>query len=261
MILVDSYNVLHTPRALRELPDHASAEDLAGLIAVSRYRRRRAVLIYDGGPPPGGLSPAAEPLAPFRFRVEGVEVLFAGPGHDADSLIETMLQAESAPGRLVVVSSDRRLVRAAGRAGAASIPSETFVSRLLADGARAARAWQRPSFTKQVPLTPDQTRYWAKVLGVPLEGPSSAAIVQPQPVHPRPHAPPEARQAGTTPSRTDAEPQRESFTPPYALDPLLRAALEEWRGRLHLDDLDMQRWMGDTPPDRSDGSSPRSPRP
>ncbi len=65
-----------------------------------------------------------------------------------------------------------------------------------------------------------------------------------------PEADPE--RIATEPSR-DVEPpsagQRESDPPPLgAIDPLLLQALEEWRDRLTLDDLDMQQWIPDATP-------------
>ncbi|MEO0632054.1 MAG: NYN domain-containing protein, partial [Planctomycetota bacterium] len=113
MLLVDTYNVLHTPAALRSLHDEPTPGHLAVLVAASRYRRDRAVLICDGSPHPEHLGPSAEQRAEFRYRVEGVEIVYAGPGRDADSLIEQWIARDSAPRRLKIVSNDRRLIRAA----------------------------------------------------------------------------------------------------------------------------------------------------
>ncbi|MEM8758156.1 MAG: NYN domain-containing protein [Planctomycetota bacterium] len=258
MLLVDAYNVLHAPGAASLLPDEADAGELASLVAVSRWRRRGPLLVCDGGPRPGGLGPAARTVAEFRYEVERVQILFAGPGRDADSLIETLIDRNTAPARLEVVSSDRRLIRAAKRRRARSISGPAFLRMLEADAAAAARAWRRPSFAQRVPLPPDQVRYWATLLGVaeldvPQE-PESPAVTRP--VEPRPAEP--------TAPKVEPDPASATRRSDPADDPLIREALEEWRGSLHVDDLHMERWLADSdtpdPSSRSRSRSPRRPR-
>lgn len=236
MLLVDTYNVLHHPLAHRELPPDAGPAELAALIAAGRHRRGRAVLVCDGMP--RRMGPMVERCAELRFRVEQADVIYAGPGRDADALIERLIEAESAPRRMSVVSSDRRLQKAARRRRAKVIPSDDFLRSLIRDLDRARDRWFRPAFTTEVPLSPSAIRYWKDLFRIDeadLPPEAVAPIVRPmvQPSIPVPAAKP-APAAPAPPVR-----------PPEPIDPVLLEALREWGGRLHLDDLDMSKWLGD----------------
>ncbi len=234
MLLVDTYNVLHHPLALRELPHDSGPAELAALIAAGRHRRSRALLVCDGMP--RNLGPVAHRDAELRFHVEGSELLYAGPGLDADSLIERLIEAESAPRRLTVVSSDRRLQRAGRRRKARIMPSHDFLGVLLRDADSAKQRWRRPTFTTEVPLSPMAIRYWKDLFKIDeADLPPEAT----QPARPMPTKKPEPA--------APAEPVVEHAKPisPEPIDPVILEALREWRGRLSMDDLDMTKWLGD----------------
>lgn len=59
-------------------------------------------------------------------NLKGLEVFFSGPNRDADTVIEDKIRSDSAPRRLTIVSSDRRLRKAAHIRKAASVKSELF---------------------------------------------------------------------------------------------------------------------------------------
>ncbi len=235
MLLVDTYNVLHHPLAHRELPPDAGPAELAALIAAGRHRRSKAVLVCDGLP--RNMGPMAHRCAELRFQVEHAELIYAGQGRDADSLIERLIEADHAPRRMLVVSSDRRLQRAARRRRARVIPSDEFLISLVRDVDRAKRRWLRPAFTTEVPLSPQAIRYWKELFRID-EADLPPEAVEPQRVIASSTAPDE---------RPKAEAPLEPKSPvvPEPIDPILLEALREWRGRLSLDDLDMTKWLGD----------------
>ncbi len=235
MLLIDTYNVLHTQTAHRSLHDEPTPGHLAVLIAASRFRRDRAVLICDGSPHPEHLGPSAERRAELRFRVEGVEIVYAGPGRDADSLIERWIARDSAPRRLRVVSSDRRLVRAAKAARARPVASDGFLRTLLDDAERAGKRWVRPAFATEVPLSQAAVRYWHDLFEI------DPADLPPDPAPRAPMPEPAPEQAN---ERIPEQPAQPTPPEPDPIDPILTEALEEWRGRLSLDDLDMNQWLG-----------------
>lgn len=236
MLLVDTYNVLHHPLAHRELPGDAGPAELAALIAAGRHRRSKAVLVCDGMP--RGMGPLAHRCAELRFQVEHAEVIYAGPGRDADALIERLIEAESAPRRMSVVSSDRRLQRAARRRRARVIPSDDFLASLIRDLDKAKARWLRPAFTTEVPLSPGAIRYWKDLFRIDeADLPPEAMASIPQPQAPRLSATPAAKPAPASPPGP--------VRPPEPIDPVLLEALREWGGKLHLDDLDMSKWLGE----------------
>lgn len=176
MLLVDTSNVLH---AIGVLPEHLKGLDvpsLARLISGSRYGKRRAVLVCDGAGPattasggssaPGGRPGASETsnTAPSGKEIAGLDVVYAGANQEADDVIETLIARDSAPRRLLVVSTDRRLVRAARRRRAQSISSEAFLRHLASDSEK-PKASPLPGYATQVPLNEYAVGYWMSLFG------------------------------------------------------------------------------------------------
>jgi len=213
-LIIDAFNVLHVTGALDPQFAGPGLGDLADLIAVSQWGAIRSSLICDG------------PGVNVRMKPPGrVEIIFAGAGKDADTLIETIISASSAPRFLAVVSSDRRLQKAAHRRRAGVIASDAFLRRLNLDADRRASGQTRgPHRVK--PLKPDgpsqspDVQQWLQRFGIADSDPIRTAQ-----------------------SSAPSPPQFSESDPPETLDPTIDAALQEWRGRLSLDDLDMSRWI------------------
>lgn len=261
MLLVDAYNVLH---AQWRLPPHRRGLDVRGLIALigrSRHAGRRLRVVCDGRPGPewarGALLETGAGLT--WTRVGRAEVVWSGRGREADDVIEEVL-AGSRGLSILVVSSDRRLIRAAGRAGADRIGNGAFLDQLAADE-RAREREAAPAFAVDVPLDHYSVAHWMREFGFEPPDPSRVAR------GPVPTAPTQApAEAVAPPSRSAGFGQRLAIPmpaeggptppPPVAhdgsigptrerepLDPLLAFAFEEWCGRLDPADLDMERWI------------------
>lgn len=174
MLLIDTSNVLH---AIGVLPEHLKGVDvpaLARLISTSRYGKRRAVLVSDGvgprasasGGDGGGGAEALKPVntAPSGKEIAGLDVVYAGADREADDVIELLIARDSAPRRLLVVSTDRRLVQAARRRRAQSITSQVFLRHLASDADK-PKAKPLPGFAAQVPLNEYAVGYWMALFG------------------------------------------------------------------------------------------------
>ncbi len=146
-LIVDAYNVLHCTHVLPQRWAEIGVQELCRMIERAGVRRGKAVVVCDGAPPP---------LQDARQVFGDVELLYAGGGRDADSLIEKLIERETAPGNLFVISNDNRLRSAARRRGATSVGSEEFLRRLSA-ALRAAHTSQAG------PKLPADTEYWLKV--------------------------------------------------------------------------------------------------
>ncbi|MCX5636207.1 MAG: NYN domain-containing protein [Planctomycetota bacterium] len=96
-------------------------------------------------------------------NITNAEVFFAGPGRDADTVIEGKIKANTAPRRLVIVSSDRRLRRAARVRGAAAVKSQDFWERLQKELSR-KKTTKEPA-GKRHRLTESETKQWLEFLG------------------------------------------------------------------------------------------------
>eukprot|EP00913_Durusdinium_trenchii_P006075 g5687.t1 len=211
-------------------------------------------------------------------------VVFSGAEREADDVIEDVL--DRAKGlRVLLVSSDRRLIRAAGLAGADQVGNGTFLKQLSKD-VKAKPGSERPAFVSEVPLDAYSVAHWMREFGyepgATLERPAPPEA----PVPPKP-----ARKKATSKKAATRKPKTEAFgdslsipspgADPVAsaseatgegldpslpgnpehepLDPLLGEAFEEWRGRLSLDDLDMSRWIDDVQDIKRPGSGGRGP--
>ncbi len=273
MLLIDAYNVLHAQWALPASERGMDVPGLVRLVGRSRYSERRVRVICDGRPGPGwpvsGLLETHSGLV--WTRIGGAEVVFSGPDQEADDVIEDVLE-RSRGIRVLMVSSDRRLIRAAGRAGAAQVGNGTFLKQLSSD-VRAKPGSGRPAFASEVPLDAYSVAHWMREFGYeadtalerppeldkakepkrkpspPVERAFGASMEIPRPAErKRPGAP--------TPAENDPCPGNPEHEP---LDPLLADAFEEWRGRLSLDDLDMSRWISDVQDIKRPGTGGRGP--
>ncbi len=120
-ILIDGYNFIGRAGGLRG--------DVAGrrnrlLRALAAYRRAKGhpvTVVFDGGRSPSG--------GGHREWLEGVEVIFSGPGESADQVL--VEAARELGNSCVIVSSDREVQRAAREAGATAITSGEFEGRLV----------------------------------------------------------------------------------------------------------------------------------
>lgn len=132
-ILIDGYNLIF---AWGWMPANDSPQ--ASLIARKRLIeklkqqipslvRRQFTVVFDVH--------ASTSIQTRRSLASGVDpsgfhVTFALDHPDADALIEDLIRQESAPDRLIVVSTDRRLRTAAERRKATSIRSEDFLDAI-----------------------------------------------------------------------------------------------------------------------------------
>ena len=214
MLILDAYNVLHVTGVLPPHLAGVGVRGLAELIATSRWRSLPCRLVCDGTGEKG-VGKVAETALPRSIRV-----IYAGPGRDADTLIENLIDASTSPRRLVIVSSDRRLRAAARRRRCRWLASDAFLETIAHDCApsRTRRGGPRPPEA-------DVAR-WMREFGFePGEtGADDHSRV------PRGTSPPAAT------GRTEA------------LDEGLREEIErEWPGRVDPDDLDMTRWIDPDP--------------
>lgn len=163
MLVVDTYNVLHTTGVLPPELAGLETDDLLRLIARSRYARREVRLICDG-------LPAATPGIDTRDdgrairRLGWAEVWYSGHAAQADDLIEQELLTASAARTWLVVSSDRRIRRAAARAGSRLLLSEVFLKQLVDDELKPS-APRLPAFATDIPLDRYSLAHWLREFG------------------------------------------------------------------------------------------------
>ena len=125
-LLIDTFNVLHVTGVLPPGLAGPGVAELAVLIEHSRWADMPVALVCDGMPPPEG-----PPRLPAGIRAIYSKQI------EADDILERLISDSSSPARLLVVSSDRRVRRAAKKRGAKDLDSEQFLRFLLDDRDRA----------------------------------------------------------------------------------------------------------------------------
>lgn len=158
-ILIDGYNLMHAAGILGRGVGPGGLERsrlaLLNFVAESVPADELAMttIVFDARQAPAGL--------PRRLVHRGMAVLFATAYESADELIEELIRADSAPRRLVVVSSDHRVQRAARRRRAQAIDSDRWYADVLRQ--RAARHAPLPAAAPK-PSEPGsgEVEYWSR---------------------------------------------------------------------------------------------------
>ncbi len=155
-IIIDGHNLLHTIRKTNE--ELQSISDVQLCQVISRYLKltgEKGEIIFDGTGP--------RDKSGFD-NISNLEVLFAGRDSDTDTVIEDKIRASTAPKRLTIVSSDRRLRKAAQVRKATATKSETFWSDLEKQLSR-KRPVKEPAEKRQG-LSESETNQWLKFFGL-----------------------------------------------------------------------------------------------
>lgn len=156
MIIIDGHNLLHSIVKLHE--DSGPIGDIQLCWIVSRYMKavsENGEIVFDG----------TGPRDKSQFdNIANLEVFFAGLGSDADSVIENKIKASTAPKRLTVVSSDRRLRDSARTRKATAVKSEIFWENLQKQLKR-KKPVKEPE-AKREGLSESETRQWLEFFGI-----------------------------------------------------------------------------------------------
>lgn len=129
-LIIDGYNLLHATgifgRGVGPGGLERARQALVRLLVASLEpdQRERTTVVFDA-------TSAAGRGLPRSAECGGVRVLYASRFENADAQIEQLIDASHAPRNLVVVSSDRRVQRAARRRRATPIDSGRWYAQLL----------------------------------------------------------------------------------------------------------------------------------
>jgi hypothetical protein len=162
-LLIDGYNVLYVVGILGRGVGPAGLERsrlaLLNFLAESLPAEEIAqtTVVFDAGDAPAGM--------PRVLAHRGLTVRFAAGYADADSLIEELIRADSAPRRLVVVSSDHRLQRAARRRRAKAMDSDAWYAEVIRRGQERQQSQAAAENRPPVPLLEEDVNYWVRQFG------------------------------------------------------------------------------------------------
>lgn len=132
-LLIDTWNVLHQTGILPPESAGIGVKGLVRMIKGSRWRTELVTLVCDGTPTgaeDGGTQ---------------IEIIFTGPYRTADDEIIRRVAESSAARSILVVTSDREIIRAIKTDGAQRLGSADFLQVLVDDNTlSAARKIHRP---------------------------------------------------------------------------------------------------------------------
>jgi len=182
-LLIDGYNLLHMlgwidsrrgPKAL-EQARWRLVRFLVGVLSPAE--RAGTTVVFDAAQPP--------PLVARTLQAEGITVRFAVGYRNADELLEELIDQAKAPRSYVVVSSDRRVQRAALRRQMKAVDCWTWYERQLNKRPPSHRpptpnAEARPAWT-YLPLSESEVDRWLQVFYGPQASYSGRPIPQPPP--------------------------------------------------------------------------------
>jgi predicted RNA-binding protein with PIN domain len=157
-VVIDGNNLLYAAReaeALSLLMGRSMLCDTLG-----RWAQRRAArvhIVFDGPAPPPALAK--------QIGNSAILVTFSGAGVSADAVVNGLIETDSAARRLLVVSSDRAIVRVAKRRRARPVHSEDFWAWLKRDLARPTDVYNPEPKEKDVGLGPGATEEWVDEFG------------------------------------------------------------------------------------------------
>ena len=156
MFIIDGHNLLHSIH--KEDPHSGPIRDVQLCWIVGRYLKQisqTGEIIFDGTGP--------RDKSGFD-NISNLEVFFAGLGTDADTVIEDKIGANTAPRRLTIVSSDRRLRKAARARKAISVKSEVFWNNIQKQLSR-KKTTKEPA-AKRRGISDGETKQWLEYFGL-----------------------------------------------------------------------------------------------
>ena len=161
--LVDGYNVYHAARKMADQFSHITTLTLCQWIARDMQSLKdRAIVVFDGKK----LRGQSLEILPAGF----VEIFYSGPEQDADSALEDLIQQNTAPRRLTVVSADNRVRKAARHRRCKRLKSPEYLEELI---------WRQQTPPRR-PTEPIQKRHglaegelpdWLERFGLPNDKP------------------------------------------------------------------------------------------
>lgn len=162
-LVVDASNVLHVTGVLPPALAGPDELGLAELVARSRWRRDRVLLVCDGGPPGD------------RMPFPSLQIVIRRSGsRSADAVIAQEIEGSSYARRITVVTNDRGLLASVRPFGCRTMSSERFLEDLAADATMRRESRPRGEPRGDGPGTADE---WLREFG--FDPPASADGARP----------------------------------------------------------------------------------
>jgi hypothetical protein len=157
-VIIDGHNLLWY---IQNADEEQSIADITLCRILDRYfglinpRRAGAEIIFDG----------SGPANKTEFNnIKNLRVTFSGRASDCDTVIESRIAASTAPKRLTIISTDRRLRDAAKARKAISVKCEDFWDKVKKRLSKQKK--HKEPAGKRGGLTESETELWLKTFGL-----------------------------------------------------------------------------------------------
>lgn len=164
-ILIDGYNLLYASGILGRGRGpgflERSRQALLNFLAESLDEKTlsRCTVVFDA-------SDSAPKGLPRTIKHRGITVKYASGMPSADELIEELIQADTSPRKLIVVSSDHRLHRAAKRRKATPVDSDIWFRDTVRQRVARQQAPDNPQSKPPPPSSDVEIRFWLRTFGI-----------------------------------------------------------------------------------------------
>ncbi len=158
-VVIDGNNLLHAARKRDSTQLLIGPSMLCDKVGSWARRCGERVRVVFDGPVPSAARAA-------QIGHPAIEVLFSGSGVSADAVVIGIVEHDSAARRLLVVSSDRAIQRAAKRRRARTIAADAFWVALLRVLERPEGKQRREPEEKEAGLGPAATAEWLAEFGL-----------------------------------------------------------------------------------------------
>ena len=156
-MLIDGYNLLRAVQNLSEQSFNITDVQLCLVLSEYLYRiKKKGKIVFDGTGP--------RDKTAFK-NIRNLEVVFSGSSHEADDVIEELVLENTAPKRLVVVSSDRRIKTAAKKRKAIAADCVDFWMEVIKTLEKKRKRKPEPQ-AKFTGITEAETEYWLREFGL-----------------------------------------------------------------------------------------------
>lgn len=168
MLVIDGYNLIFAHPKAPDVSRPGALEKARGrllqlLAEHHAWKSIQITVVFDGRlePPPD---------LPRFGRQYGIDIVFSAKGVTADTVIVDTVEKAEHPRSFRVVSSDRAIVAAVRKLGAATTPSTEFWGEIEARRAKRQKDVEEEVDPKMHGLTKGETEAWLREFGYDEEG-------------------------------------------------------------------------------------------
>jgi predicted RNA-binding protein with PIN domain len=156
VLIIDGYNLLHSVQSLLDQPTDFTDIQLCRMLNEYIYRtKKKGNIIFDG------IGPKNKDA--FNNLIN-MDVVFSGTSREADDIIEKLILESSAPKNLMVVSNDRRIIKAAEKRKAIAVDCVEFWTEVIKQLEKKKKTSAEPQ-AKFVGISEAETEYWLREFG------------------------------------------------------------------------------------------------